>query len=98
MSDNNTDGPVVSVEDKDPAGATDESNPIIAKVTVKNPAYPDGTELEIPGLGIVVNGATKSVSYIQVVNYEIATGQKWPMKGTKPQELVLDFKTKEVSE
>lgn len=99
MSDENTDGPVVSVEDKEPAGAIeDPTDPVVAKVTVKNPAYPDGTELEVPGLGLVKNGETRDVTFLQARHYEIGTGKVWPMKDGKAEDLVIDFKTKEVTE
>lgn len=99
MSDETTDGPVVSVEDKDPTGAIDDPNEIVvAKVTVKNPAMPDGTELEVPGIGLVKNGETRDVTFIQARNYEIGTGRIWPMKDGKAEDLVIDFKTKEVTE
>lgn len=95
MSDTNAEeDPVVSVEDTD---RVDPSPiPIVAKVSVKNPRYPDGELIEVIGLGTVPNGGSKDVDFIMATNYEIATGQKWPMKGDKPQDLVIEVK--EVSE
>lgn len=99
MSETNTDGPVVSVEDQEPAGAIeDPANPVVAKVTLKNPAYPDGHVLEVPGLGLIENGSTRDVTFLQARNFEIASGRTWPMKGDKAQDLVIDFKTQEVPE
>ena len=99
MSDETTDGPVVSVDNQEPAGAIDEpTDPVVAKVTVKNPAMQDGVELEIPGLGLVKNGETRDITFLQARQYEIGTGRPWPMKDGKAEDLVIDFKTKEVTE
>lgn len=39
------------------------------KVTVNDPALPDGSEVEVPGLGVVANGSTRQISEEDAENF-----------------------------
>jgi hypothetical protein len=46
------------------------------RVSVNDPALPDGAEVEVPGLGVFVNGSTRQVSeedaeYFRTVNSQL---------------------------
>lgn len=45
------------------------------KVTVNDIAWPKGTELAVVGLGIFVNGDTRTLTDEEVEQYETAYGQ-----------------------
>lgn len=100
-----TQGPVVSVDDTDPVDREEdplhitlpESDvPVIGKVWMSHFMHPEGTMIEVPGLGGVPNGGSKEVDYTMAVMYEQATQKKWPVQDGKPQDLHVEVK--EVSE
>jgi hypothetical protein len=41
----------------------------MATITVKNPAYPEGFELEVPGAGLFKNFETRELDEFQLANF-----------------------------
>lgn len=82
------------VEEADvPEEAQDEEAstvPIIGKVYMNHTMYPEGALLEVPGLGSIPNGGSKDVTLVMGIQYEQATGQKWPTKDNKPVDLIVE--------
>jgi hypothetical protein len=69
--------------------------PIVGTVTIHHPIFVEGAIIEIPGLGGIPNGGSKEINLVQATLYEQATGNKWPTKGGKPQNLVINIPTEE---
>lgn len=64
--------------------------PAIAKVYVKNPRYPEGTIIEVPGLGGVPNFGSKEITFVQAVQFEQINGKPWPVSNGKPEDLTIE--------
>jgi hypothetical protein len=66
--------------------------PAVGTVFMKNHRYPEGTIIEVPGLGGIPNMGSKEVDQNQVYTYEAQTLQKWDgdltveIKDTEPTE------------
>lgn len=96
MPEDEVPGSVVSVTDKDPVDTEPDplhitlppsDVPIVGKVWMKNEMHPEGTIIEVPGLGGIPNGGSKEVDYTMAIMYEQATHKKWPVKDGKAQDL-----------